>query len=211
MLSTGKLFTFLLTPLIAAALAVAFMPGVTQGTVLRDFDGVSHGSLDRRPTGERTLLFFLTTDCPIANQYAREIQRICTVYGAKGVRCFLVYVDPSVPAETLKKHKQDFGYDCCAAILDTQHELVRKAGATVSSEVAVFSSDGTLEYLGRIDDLYAELGTRRQTANRHDLREALEALTAGRPVPHPRTKAFGCFIPETVEVRSWFNGSPWRR
>src|SRR5436190_18613968 len=108
MLSPKKRLSFVLAPLIAAALAVAFMPNVTEGNVLRDFDGVSHGSLDHRPDGERTLLFFLTTDCPIANQYAPEMQRICTEYGEKGVRCFLVYVDPSLPLKHLKKPKQNF-------------------------------------------------------------------------------------------------------
>jgi hypothetical protein len=206
MLSPRKLLPLILTPLIAAALAVAFMPSETEGNVLRDVNGVSHGSLDHRPDGEWTLLVFLTTDCPIANQYAPEIQRICTSYGEKGVRCFLVYVDPSLPPETLKQHKLDFGFDCCDAILDKQHALVRKAGATVSSEAAVFSSRGTLEYRGRIDDLYAELGTRRQTANRHDLREALDALTAGRRVLIPRTETFGCFISDLSEAGKWSNG-----
>jgi hypothetical protein len=201
----------MLTPLIAAALAVAFMPSVTKGNVLRDVNGVSHGSLDHRPDGEWTLLVFLTTDCPIANQYAPEIQRICTSYGEKGVRCFLVYVDSSLSPETLKQHKQDFGLDCCEAILDEQHALVRRAGATVSSEVAVFSSSGALEYRGRIDDLYAELGTRRQNPNRHDLREALDALTTGRPAPNPRTETFGCFISDLSEVRKWSNGSHWQQ
>jgi len=201
MSSPRKLLPLILAPLIAAALAVAFTPSVTEGTVLRDVNGVSHGSLDHQPDGEWTLLIFLTTDCPIANQYAPEIRRICTSYGEKGVRCFLVYVDPSLSPETLNKHKQDFGLECCDAILDKQHSLVRNAGATVSSEVAVFSSRGALKYRGRIDDLYAGLGTRRQSANRHDLREALDALTTGQPVPNPRTETFGCFISDLSEVR----------
>jgi hypothetical protein len=162
--------------------------------LLQDIDGVVHGVLERMAQGTWTVLFFVMTDCPISNQYAPEIQRICTEYGAKGARCFLVYVDPSTTAAAIKKHQKDYAYTCCSAILDSDHKLVRKAGATVSSEVAVFSSAGELQYHGRIDNFYAGLGAPRQRITQHDLRDALDALNAGRRVSNPRTQAFGCFI-----------------
>jgi hypothetical protein len=62
--------------------------------------------------------------------------------------------------------------------------------------VAVFSKRGQLKYRGRIDNFYAGLGTPRQVVTEHDLRDALDALIAGRTVRSPRTQAFGCFIPE---------------
>ncbi|MCZ7644490.1 MAG: hypothetical protein M5U26_04270 [Planctomycetota bacterium] len=36
----------------------------------------------------------------------------------------------------------------------------------------------------------------RKEATRHDLREALDAVLAGKPVAEARTKAIGCFIPK---------------
>lgn len=163
--------------------------------LLRDIDGRVLGSLAKPSGWKWTLLFFLMSDCPVANQYAPEIQRICSSYGPKGAQCFLVYVDPGMKVAEIRKHMKDFKYTCCSAILDSNHELVSAAGATVVSEVALFSTEGTLKYRGRIDNLYAALGKPRQVVTERDLRNALDALIAGRSVSNPRTQAFGCFIP----------------
>jgi hypothetical protein len=184
------------TVLLAAGLAAAWIPAPGEHHVLQDVDGVFHGVLERMTPAKWTALFFVTTDCPIANRYAPEIQRICTAYGPAGTQCFLVYVDPSTPAAAVRDHLKDYRYTCCPAIIDSEHNLVRKAGATVSSEVAVFSSKGELKYRGRIDNFYAGLGTPRQVVTEHDLRDALDALIAGHMVRNPRTQAIGCFIPE---------------
>jgi hypothetical protein len=161
---------------------------------MRSIDGVLLGSLENPKGWEWTLLFFVMSDCPIANQYAPEVQRICTAYGSKGVRCFLVYVDPAMKTADIRKHMKDFKYTW-PAILDSGHNLVEKAGATIVSEVAVFSNGGKLKYRGRIDDRYAALGKPRQVVTERDLANALDALIAGRDVTNSRTEAFGCFIP----------------
>lgn len=163
--------------------------------LLRDIDGKLYGSLEKPSGWKWTLLFFLMTDCPIGNQYAPEIQRTCAEYGPKGARCFLVYVDPGIKPAEIRKHMRDFKYTSFSAIADDSHDLVKKAGATIVSEVAVFSNDAQLKYLGRIDNLYAGLGKPRQVVTEHDLREVLDALIAGRTVRTARTQAFGCFIP----------------
>jgi hypothetical protein len=165
-----------------------------EDVMLRDLDGIVHGTIERMTHAKWTVLFFLMTDCPIANRYAPEIQRICTEYGPKGAQCFLVYVDPSTTGAAVRQHKEDYKYSCCPAILDSEHQLVRKAGATVRSEVAVFSNTGELKYRGRIDNFYAGVGAPRQLVTQHDLRDTLDALIAGRKVPNPITQAFGCFI-----------------
>jgi len=164
-------------------------------TPLRDIDGVLHGHIERMSGVNWSVLFFLMTDCPIANRYAPEIQRICAEYGSKGARCFLVYADASETPAGVRKHVKEFGYKL-PAVLDKDHALVRKTGATVSSEAVVLSNTGELKYRGRIDNFHADLGTPRQRVTEHDLRDALDALAAGRAVSNPRTQAIGCFIPE---------------
>jgi hypothetical protein len=49
-------------------------------------------------------------------------------------------------------------------------------------------------YLGRIDDRFPDLGVRREEPTTHELRDALDAVLAGKPVETPRTLAVGCFI-----------------
>ena len=66
-------------------------------------------------------LFFITTDCPISNSYAPEIQRICSEYGPSGVSCDLIYVDPALTKADVEKHVKEFGYQNIPAI-STQPE-----------------------------------------------------------------------------------------
>jgi hypothetical protein len=160
---------------------------------LVDIDGVPHGTLASPAAGKYTALIFVRTDCPVSNQYAPEIKRICAEYEPKGMQCLLVYADAYDTVEAIRRHRADFGYTM-PAIRDPAHALVARAGATITPEVAVFTKDAALAYSGRIDNLYSELGKPRQQVTEHDLRDALDDLIAGHAVRTPRTPATGCFI-----------------
>lgn len=140
------------------------------------------------------VLLFVGRECPISNRYAPEVIRICHNYAAKGVAFYVVYAEPGLPSIVARKHALDFGFPC-PALLDGKQQLAKLAGATVTPEVAVFTG-GKRRYLGRIDDWYAALGQARPAATTHDLCDTLNALLAGKPVPHPQTRAIGCYLPE---------------
>lgn len=139
------------------------------------------------------VLLFIARDCPVSNSYAPEIKRIVARYTPQKVAFYLVYPDPDTSLADARQHAKDYGYTC-PLLLDPAHRLVRRAGATVTPEAAVFAPGGKLLYRGRIDDLYLGFGQRRFAAACHDLRDALDAVLAGRPVPTGRTQAIGCFI-----------------
>jgi len=160
---------------------------------IHDVNGVSRSPL--KPVGKASVLFFVTSDCPISNSYAPEIQRICSEYAPKQVSCSLVYVDPDLTMADVKKHVKEFGYSGIPAILDSTQKLVQAAGATVTPETAVIGASGQVLYRGRIDNVYAALGKRRPAATEHDLRKALDETLSGKPVSVPQTKAIGCYIP----------------
>src|SRR2546425_10987185 len=75
------------------------------------------------PGKKATLLIFIAHDCPVANGYAPEINRIVAKYGPKGIACFVVYTETDLPAESARKHARDYGYRC-RAVQDTSHQLV---------------------------------------------------------------------------------------
>ena len=166
---------------------------VAASVMIPDVDGIKRIPL--QPAGPASVLFFITTDCPISNSYAPEVQRICAEYGAKKVGCHLIYVDPALTVTDVKKHVKEFRYSGMPAILDPAHTLVRAAGAKVTPEAAVIGPAGKVLYRGRIDNTYASLGKRRPRATEMDLRKALDETLAGRPVSTPVTKALGCYIP----------------
>jgi hypothetical protein len=164
-----------------------------RGATLVDIDAVSHGSLEQPAAGQWTALLFVRTDCPVSNQYAPEIRRICAEYGSKGLQCLLVYADAHDGEAAVRQHRADFGYSL-PALRDPGHALVAHAGATITPEVAVFAKGGNMVYRGRIDNLYTELGRPRQQVSERDLRDALDDLVAGHPVRKARTQATGCYI-----------------
>jgi AhpC/TSA family len=161
--------------------------------VLRDLNAVEHRPFADQQVKAAALIFILP-DCPIANSYAPEIKRLCDEYQQRGVRFYLVHVDPDITVADAKKHGREFGH-ACPIVLDKQHELVRRAGATKVPEVAVFTPDGQRQYRGRIDDLYVAPGKRREQPTVRELRLALDALLAGRAVERPVTEVVGCRIP----------------
>src|SRR5215471_17528643 len=109
----------------------------------------------------------------------------------------MIPVDPEISSERFRGHARDYDLRMPFS-LDPRHEWVERAGATTAPEAAVFSPSGELLYRGRIDDQYAGLGKRRSVVTSHDLRDALEAILAGKPVTPSRTEAIGCPIPDVV-------------
>jgi hypothetical protein len=145
------------------------------------------------------VLFFVSTDCPISNSFAPEIQRICRDYAAKGVGCSLVYEDFQVDAAAVSKHLAEYGYDRIPAtrfsvINDADRHVAARAHATITPQAVVIDSADKIRYRGRINNFYAELGKPRQVVTVHDVRDALDAILAGKSVANPETKALGCYI-----------------
>ena len=164
------------------------------GVAMKDISGE-----ERRPfvlgDDKASVLLFVLHDCPVANAYSPEIRRVVEAYEKKRVRFALVYVDPDLTVVEIEKHRKEYGHQGYPAFLDKQHVLVKATGADVTPEAAVIGADGQIVYRGRINNLYADYGKRRRFATEHDLRDALDATLAGKPVAKPRTKALGCFIP----------------
>jgi hypothetical protein len=147
------------------------------------------------PTRKATLLLFITDTCPISNGYAPDIRRLAETYAPQGIAFYLVYADPDLSQADAQKHYQDYAYPC-PALLDPKRDLVRRAGATVTPEAAVFLPSGERVYLGRIDDRAVAYAKSRTTVTTHDLQDVLESLVHDRPVTPHTTKAVGCPIPD---------------
>ncbi len=160
---------------------------------LKDVYGKAHRLLE--DTGQKaTLFFFVLHDCPLANRCVPEINRIASEYRESGIRSFLVYVGDDLTSKVARRHAEDYGLTL-PALLDSDQQLVRFTGVTVSPEVAVLAPDNRQLYRGRIDDRLSALGRPRAMPSRRDLREALDAILEGRPVSEAVTKAVGCYLP----------------
>src|ERR1700691_200281 len=184
--SAGKLATL---PVILAMAALAH-PALQFG--LRDTEGVAH-SPNEWAQARAVVLFFVTTDCPLSNGYAPEMNRIEQAYAPRGVLFYAVQGDTTIPDEEVRRHAREFGYRF-PALLDPRQVLASHTGATVTPEAVVLSREGAVLYWGRIDNKVEDFGKTRVEATEFDLRDALDAVLAGRPVARARTRALGCAI-----------------
>jgi hypothetical protein len=173
-----------------ALLILAFLG--QSSTAVRDIDGRTWTPLAPRP-GAVHLVFVLGTDCPVSNRYAPEIDRIVASYARRGVRTWFVYPDAATEAAVRANLKAYHAGVTVPSVLDRDQQLTSAMGATITPEVVVYTDRGRV-YRGRIDNLYVTLGQARRQATEHDLRNALDAVLAGRPVPRPETQAVGCFV-----------------
>jgi hypothetical protein len=176
---------------LALLLTVAMTAG-TAPPVIRDLEGRLRHPF--APGARASVLIFLTSDCPISNAYAPEIQSVCAAYASKGVDCLLLYEDAGIEPAAARAHLAAYRYSGIAAAIDGDRAIAEASRASVTPEAVVIDRPGAIRYRGRIDNLYVDVGRRRTAATVHDLRDAIDAVLAGRPVAQPRTEAFGCYI-----------------
>ena len=145
------------------------------------------------PEAKGTVLIFSSTTCPIANGFAPELTRLEKEFHPSGIVFLLVQVETDLTAPQALKHAQEYGFTW-PVLLDPQHQLSKTAGATVTPEAVVLSPEGAVLYRGRIDDRFRSVGQRWSEPRHSELRDALEALLAGRTIINPLVPAEGCLI-----------------
>jgi hypothetical protein len=185
--------TWIAVPVVSAALAAAGATAAPPVRQTRDIDGVVRDLF--RPAGPVGVILFVTSDCPVSNGYAPEIQRICDGARTKGGSCTLVYEDFSIDAATVRAHRNEYRYREIPAVIDHDHAVAHRARATVTPQAVVVTPGEVIKYRGRVDDRYIALGRQRRVVTSHDLREAIDAVIGGKPVPTAETEAIGCVIP----------------
>ena len=162
-----------------------------------DLEGRPVDPLTVRGSGAHVLVF-TTTDCPISNRYAPEIQRLAAAYAARGVRFWIVYPVPGDTPEKIRAHVSQFGLDL-PVVRDTAFTLVRTTGVSVTPEVAVIDARGERVYRGRVDDRYVDFGVDRPAPTTRDLDRALANLLAGQPIEPSTTPAIGCILSDLLK------------
>jgi len=172
--------------------AVAAGPPNLPHFSLTDTDGHLH-TQSEWTANKAVVLLFVSTDCPLSNRYVPEFKRLESSYRPRGVMFLAVQGDATVSSDEVRRHAREYAYTF-PYLLDPSESLAAFTGATTTPEAAVLSSRGELRYLGRIDNRLEDFGHERVEVTQFDLADAIDAVLAGKPVPHPRTKALGCAI-----------------
>jgi peroxiredoxin len=136
-----------------------------------------------------TVVMFIATRCPVSNAYNERMEALEKDYGAKGVRFVGVNSNFNEPASEIAAHAKEHGFTF-PIVKDERSRTADAYGAEHTPEIFVVDREGVVRYHGRIDENRDDPSAVRSP----DLRNALDALIAGRPVPIAATKAFGCSI-----------------
>ena len=144
-----------------------------------------------------TVFLFISTDCPICNGYQPEIERLRARYAPLGIDFVGVYAEVPLARDEVDAHVRDFGIRYPVRI-DADMSLRRRFRVTVVPEVVVAAGaaaeGAAVLYRGRIDDQWPERGSRRPTAQVHDLQDALDAIAGDRAPRVARTTPVGCVL-----------------
>jgi len=172
------------TPNAKAALAIgAAAPDFT----LPDVDGKQH-SLASLKGKSGTLILFVATQCPYSNAYNARMQKLADDYRAKGVNVVGINSNSTEPAAEVKQHAAANGLNF-TILKDPGNQIADRYDAQLTPEAYLLDASGKLVYHGRIDNSrYGVMVTS------NELRDAIEAVLAGKPVEKAEVKAFGCTI-----------------
>lgn len=151
----------------------------------QDLRGRSHTLL--APKALPAVYLFLSTECPVANVYTPRIVALERHYRAKGVHFFGVNANTLETRAQIARHAKARGY--VFPLIKDDGALAARLGATMTPQAVVLDRNGVVRYRGRIDDHRDPTRVRS-----HDLRDALDAMLAGKPVPRPEAPAYGCPI-----------------
>lgn len=187
--------------LITAAAAAVAGSGSTEGEIpappaigatiddftLPDAEGKER-SLNSLKGKNGSVLIFVATKCPVSNAYNERMEKLAQDYKARGINVIGINSNVAETAEAVKVHAA--ANNLTFAILkDTGNKIADKLGATVTPEVYFLDANNKLVYRGRIDNAKDA-----SQVNSSELRDAIEAVLAGKPVAKTTASAFGCTI-----------------
>jgi peroxiredoxin len=145
--------------------------------------------------GPVLLVMFICNHCPYVKHVAGELAALARQYQQRGVAVvginandFAGYPDdaPDKMAEEVQARGYTFPY-----LVDESQEVAKAYRAACTPDFYVFDKDRKLIYRGQLDD--SRPGNDVPVTGR-DLRAALDAVLAGKPVAETQKSSLGCNI-----------------
>ncbi len=135
-----------------------------------------------------TVLIFISAKCPVVKAYNERMEMLAQDYMARGINVVGINSNSTETVDDMKAHAADNKFSF-TMLQDKGNKIADALGATVTPEVFLLDAGNKLVYHGRIDN------SRDVTKVEHnDLRDAMDAMLAGKPVVKTQADAFGCSI-----------------
>jgi len=152
---------------------------------LPDLHGVIHHLQSNR--GRNTVINFWSAECPWAERADRDLLVYLQDWG-EAVSLWSIASNANEPPEQLKQVANERGLPLL--LYDVDHQVADLYNAQTTPHLFVVDAEGLLRYQGAFNDV----SFRKRTPTRFYLRQAVEALLAGRDPDPDQTSPYGCTI-----------------
>jgi peroxiredoxin len=172
--------------------AVDNSPSAAVGNTVADFTlpdakGAEH-SLSKLRGPKGTILIFVSVQCPVSNAYNARMEKLAQDLKARGVNVVGINSNVAETPEAIAQHAAEKSLTF-PMLKDKDNKIADRLGALVTPEAYFLDASNKLVYRGRIDN-----SRNGDSISSTELRDAVEATLAGKPVEKTEAKAFGCSI-----------------
>ncbi len=150
-------------------------------------DGNSY-SLSSMKDAKAIAMVFTCNNCPVAIAYEDRLIKLAKDYKDKGLAVVAINVNKTEDLEAMKARAEEKGFNF-PYVFDESQKSARDYGATCTPHVFLLDKDRTIAYMGSVDDNMN--GSR---AEKHYLRDAVDAVLEGEQPDVQETKQVGCSI-----------------
>ncbi|HPO07309.1 MAG TPA: redoxin domain-containing protein [bacterium] len=189
------------------------------GSLAPDFDlpGVDDQSHQLAEYSDAPVLVIIFTcnHCPTAQAYEGRIKKLVTDYKEKGVAIVAIspnhpealrlnemgYTDVGDSLEECRIRAEDHEFNFPYLYDGETQETSKKYGPRATPHIFIFDKERKLQYEGGFDD-----SDNPERVKKHYVRDALDALLAGKPIPENNTPTRGCSIKWAAKresVKEW--------
>ena len=165
-------------------------------------DGQTY-SLDSFKDRQVLVVVFTCNHCPHAIGVEDRLVAFSAAYGSRGVGLIAINSNetdghPTDSFEHMVSRAREKGFSF-PYTRDEDQTVAKAYGALRTPHFYVFDADRTLVYTGRMDNNTTDASQ----ATTHELKDAVEAILAGKPVPTPLTNPIGCNVKWNGKDAHW--------
>lgn len=169
----------------AAALLMLGAPGKVESIKATDLDGKP---VEIQTAGKITAVIFISTQCPISNDYNERMKALYNEFNPRGVQFVFLNSNSTESSAEAAEHARKHGFPF-QVLKDPNNVEADRFAAEFTPHVYVIGKNSEIIYRGAIDDSRPA-----DKVTKTYLKDVLNAAIEGKPLPVTETKAFGCTI-----------------
>jgi peroxiredoxin len=142
--------------------------------------------------GKTVVLFFVSDKCAVTWAYEKRTGKLIADFRKKGVVFVGIRSSDSDSAAEIRKYAEAKNFDI-PVLFDDKNVIADYFGVVNTPQYGVIDKDGVLRYFGALDDNQTSEKFRdpEDTVKAHHVRDALDAVLAGKEVKVKSAKGYG--------------------